>query len=266
VNVQNPDAIRNLDAVQSLLTAIVALAGLFYAGMPLLVKRSFRKPAEPGIHSLEDTDRVPADVGAVWTGTRPALEAIGFRSLGGIYIDRLSEGMEAYGLILRHETHPDVALLMSVVFPPRGAYIEFSRDFENGASANTNNGPERPLDPLLSPHKTTFWLPSIDDPAELFGAHTALCKAEVHAPLKNPPDINDPAGRIREDMQQDYAHAERMGLLRYDAASESYVLTLRGAYSLTWMHLWPESTIMRRRRARQDLQKLARAREQRYAQ
>lgn len=248
------------------ITVLIALAivggvlALYLIGMPLVVRFIFRKPAEPGFYTIGvDEGLISEPVLETFQAAHAALEPLGFVPVHQIRFDVEADLMDAYGMVLAHPQNRDLALVLQCVAPVRLEQIEFSTEFENGTEVNTNNGPQLPLDIVIKSGKDVFWFPDIQDPAELYRAHTALCVARVDAAKKTLPTGEALLENIRRGMREDYEHAVNRGIFRHNVHDHSYSLTATGAYRLAWPNMFPISALYKTRRRNRDRRILARA-------
>lgn len=254
-----------MTAIDSM-TVIIALAimgailAVYLLGAPLLVRLLFRKPAEPGFYEIQPEDAlIPEDVLGTFQFAHAALDPLGFLPVCHIRFDPEADLMDAYAMIMVHPPNRDMVMVLDCVGPVSLQQLEFSTEFENGAEINTNNGPQLPLNAVMKSDKQVYWFPDIDDPAELYRAHTALCAARTSAARKVLPTGNALLENIRRGMREDYEHAVKHGIFRFNTEDHSYTLTLRGAYHLSWPNMFPLSAIYKIRRQNHDRKSLAHA-------
>jgi hypothetical protein len=141
-------------------------------------------------------------------------------------------------------------------------YVEFVRRYRNGIVLQTNNSQNLSGLPDMPGH-TTFRLPQVRDPAQLFQLH---CKCVA---LEQP--NSEPVLRLDEEFGGDAVQyllavypealidAERRGI--FYRAGNDFRTTFPGAFRLAWQELWPVSVIRRSKRdriARELLDELSR--------
>lgn len=247
----------------TVLIALAIVAGvlaLYLVGAPMLVRLLFRKPAEPGFVEIQAEDAlVPESVLDTFHVAHAALDPLGFVPVSHLRFDPEADLMDAYAMILAHPVNRDLAMVLDSVGPVGLHQIEFSTEFENGTEINTNNGPQLPLNVVIKPDKEVFWFPDIQDPAELYRAHAALCSARTSAAKKPIPAGYELLENIRKSMREDYEHAVQRGIFRFDPEDHAYTLTTTGAYRLTWPNMFPLSAVYKTRRRNQDRRALTRA-------
>lgn len=253
---------NEIDAITVLIALgiVAGLLAIYLLGAPLLVRLLFRKPAEPGFYEIRtDEALVPEPVLDLFESAHAALDPLGFLPVCHLRFDPEADLMDAYAMILIHPANRDLAMALYCVGPVHLQQIEFSAEFENGTEVNTNNGPQVPLNAVMKSNKQVFWFPDIDDPAELYRAHSDLCAAQTGSTKKAPPTGAALLENIRRGMREDYEHAVHSGVFRFDPHTHAYTLTLPGAYRLAWPNMFPLAAVYKSRRRNRDRRALARA-------
>ncbi len=242
------------------LEVVAGVFALYFFGAPFLVKAQFRKPVESGFRMV-DADREPLsdEVAHFFESAQPALEALGFQLECHLKFDMAADLMDAYAIVMSNNANRDLAMALVCVAPVRLQHIEFSTELDNGKEINTNNGPQLPLDAVLKAEKSVFWLPGIQDTAELYHAHSALCSANATAAKKSLPHGTAIVDNIRRGMREDYDHALHKGIFHVDQIEEVYRLSLSGAFQLTWPNMFPLNAFAKARRKNRDRNALAKA-------
>lgn len=242
------------------LSIVGGVLALYLMGAPLLVLLMFRKPAQPGLHEIRgDAPLIPEDVLGTFQWAQAALAPLGFEPACRLHFDPETDLMDAYALVMVQAANRDLVMVLESVAPVALRQIEFSTVFEDGTEINTNNGPQLPLRAVLKSGNETYWFPDVEDPAVLYRRHAALCSAHSAAAKRMPPSGPALIEDIRKSMREDYEHAARRGVFRFDQDDDAYSLTLTGAYRLAWPNMFPLNAILKVRRQMRDRRALARA-------
>ena len=238
-----------------------ALLGFIYLLMPLIVRAAHWQSREPRILP-RDPARGEAD--AFFDSIFPALADAGFREATRfLFVDFTpnvtteicmmtdrARGVMAVGMV-HFVTKPGQAR------PPTRS-LEFTTSFEDGGSCNTIRST------VVMPWteiglKRMYEVASVADPLKLLAVHEAIVRADGGGRrAKDPPLQAELPEKMRESIVRDLDEQIRWGWLRPDPGSPRCLLTLRGAYIMTWQQLWPFSRLRRRARGRRERDLLGR--------
>lgn len=223
--------------------AAIFLGALHVIG-PMVVRYSMRfsvrcKPAEVSLEAL------PEGVATLFRSGIPELQNLGFELLGCYDCGSMASETRSYGAYFCHRTTNEYASVAALVMPRKTeSYLEFSSCFTNGVALDSNTNGKLPLTPE-NPELHTFRFPKIQAPQALYRIHRQL--AEKYAPGLWP--VGEPKGEelprfVR--MLENYGprHA-RIGYMALAGDGQSYRLTWKGAFLMTWRGLWPTALLRR---------------------
>ena len=114
-----------------------------------------------------------------------------------------------------------------------------------------------PFPPSPSSGYVSIRLPSLGDVNDIVRACLTIASKSSLGPVIATPLETDVASRARERTKVRNDAEVRAGYLRYDAASDVYRLTLRGAYRMFWVSLPPVRWILERRDRKRERELLA---------
>jgi len=219
----------------------VLIIGIYVLG-PLAVRWTYRfagrcRPSEISLGALPET------VATVFLKRIPEIQELGFELTGCFDCGSLASDTHSYVAYFCSRRSNDFANV-SVLLTPRGAasYVEFSTRFTNGLVLETNTNRVLPLTPS-NPETRVFRFPEIRDARTLLNTHRQIM--EKYASGLRP--LAEPRGAEIERyvrVVENYGPRHRqMGYMRLAEDGESYTLTWKGAFLMTWRRLWPMSFV-----------------------
>ncbi|MEM6333531.1 MAG: hypothetical protein AAF823_09365 [Planctomycetota bacterium] len=241
--------------------AILTLVAIAYLGLPLLIWNMFR-------FDLGEIDEIPPDAienpgdpddPTSLAGMITALDRIGFVEIARCNASFLPNVDSMFALFaLENGSHLAMVAEMTphanetMPAPETKRYVEFSTEYTDDREVNTNNSPDLPsADSLKS--KTTYGLPDVADPEELWRLHqTAVDLHRQRASIRPAPMDRDPVDFLIDQMRGEFQKKVDKGLY-VTRETDVYTPTLRCAYLMTLGELPPFKQLRRsaaNRRAR----------------
>ena len=226
---------------------VVALAALFYVGVPLLVRFTQKNAAVPRFKTVS-LGNCPRAVLKYLKDMSERLESIGFHLVGCMSMPQQTTNVLPYFALLVNPSSGDKAMVCVIHGQADGAtslqtqYVEFSTRYEDGRIVDTNNSAV--LDALKAvPEKTVNKFPSVDDPLQLYTLHQqAMTEVAPHGKKVLPPEGGE-VDYLSSALVEDYERQCSLGMLYLDRAAAAYRPTLKGAFLMTWGMLPPMKQI-----------------------
>jgi hypothetical protein len=186
-------------------------------------------------------DGLPEEVAALIRPHLAKLASLGFERLGCYDCGSLTSETRSYMAYFCNRATSEFASVSALVTPGKTAsYLEFSTMFTNGLVLETNTNSTLPLTPA-NDLQHIFRFPKIHSPQALYVIHRHL--VEKYAPGLWPQA--EPKGeelhrftRVIENYGPRHA---RIGYMQLAEDGQSYKLTWKGAFLMTWCGLWPTS-------------------------
>lgn len=236
----------------------VAIAGLYYFGLPLLIKSQQRLAADPEFVPFELDDLDPAVADYLDDRTRD-LEALGFGDATHLELIDFVPNATAHLVTLVQPRAGDKAMVSVFTAggptPTRVMCVEFSTRYGGGEVFDTSNSPELNAFPPEEPNVRSQ-LPGVRDVGRLYALHRFVMDRSGVAGRK----ITFPPGGAADYLRTVtfpglFEKLTRWGWVALDANRGQYVYTLTGAYRVTWGLLQPMKAIRlgRVRRAEREL-------------
>src|SRR5688572_9000379 len=137
-------------------------------------------------------------------------------------------------------------------------FMHGSCTFAGGETLVVSNYPwVDPFPPSPSSGYVSIRLPSLGDVNDIVRACLTIAGRSKFGPIVATPLDTDMATRAKERTRVRNDAEVRAGYLRYDAASDVYRVTLRGAYRMFWVSLPPLRWILERRDRKRERELLA---------
>ena len=220
----------------------VALALVYYGGLPLLVGLQQRYPTAPRLQELDLEALGPSLANFLMTRTR-ALFALGFDEPTLVQVPDQAPNVSTYLIMLINRRTGDKAMVTALVgrgaVPLRTMYVEFSTRFESGEVFDTHNSQTLLAFPP-APLAVRTQVPPVNDLEELFRLHTfVMSKHDIRAKkvVYEPGQALDYL--VRFVFVKTYEEKVKRGWMYYDQAGHCYRLTLKGAYRVVGGLLQP---------------------------
>jgi hypothetical protein len=247
-----------------LLIVIVLLAAIPFIGLPILVYCTYKMKLQPQVYAfVPSLNSMLKRTFDHFAGSYVALQGIGFELLVCLKMPGAMENVSvAMALLVNRQTR-DMAMITAIDADGQEHathYVEFVRRYRNGDVIQTNNC--QALSGLADPPQTTtFRLPSMQDPRQLFQAHQALIARQSPASepvLRMDEEFSGDAVRyFLEAYPEAFHHAIQQGIFYQPTGGDHVRCTLPGAFRLAWQELWPISAIRRAARDRREQELLA---------
>ena len=223
------------------------LAGMFYVGVPLLVRFTHKNAAQPRFKVLS-LGNCPRAVLTYLKDMSERLESAGFMLVGCMSMQQQTTGVTPYFALLIHRLAGDKAMACAIYTEAEGVislgtrYVEFSTRYEDGRMIDTNNSAA--LDAFRSvPEKTVTKFPTVDDPLDLYALHQEVMREVAPGAKKVLPDEGAEVDYLSNVLIEDYERQCRLGMLYLDRAAAAYRPTMKGALLMTWGLLPPMKQI-----------------------
>ncbi|WP_020475134.1 hypothetical protein [Zavarzinella formosa] len=160
--------------------------------------------------------------------------------------------------LMEHPKTLDMAkILVATAGARRQVTLVFQTRFDDGTEiATANNQVTTGIPP--PPGVTVLWLPEESDPRRLIHVHQQALDY-LGSGKKRRPVGPDPVGHLIDGRERMLAHQVETGYFSFDATSNRYWPTWKGATLITWRQLWPIRPLhraWRRRPTRKLLQEL----------
>jgi len=239
----------------STLALLAALVALPYLGLPLLVYFTYKMKAVPQVYPF-----VPSPTSMFqatfdhFANSYIALQKCGFDLLVCLKMPGPIENVDCSLALLVNRQTKDMVMITAIDAEGQTTllYVEFIRRFRNGVVLQTNNSRQLSGLPDMPDH-TTFRLPQVHDPAELFQLHckcVARQQPNSEAVLRMDEEFGgDAVQYLLAVYPEALFDAQRRGI--FYLAGNDFRATLPGAFRLAWQELWPISAIRRRKRDRE---------------
>ena len=228
----------------SIIFDLAALGAAFYLLSPLLVRSTFRFSARcrPAKISLKDLPPVLAEV---FRQRIPELESLGFELAGCFDCGCLASQTQSFVAYFCSRSSRDFANVSAVVSAKRTTtYLEFSTSFSNGQILDTNNNGVLPLSPA-NPENKVFRCPQIRDARTLLRMHHLFIDKHASRFWPQLEPRGEEIQRLVRVIQNYGPRHARLGYMQLSGDGESYRLTWKGAFLMTWCALWPVSVVRR---------------------
>jgi len=220
------------------------IAGTIYALAPFVVRSAFRVAARCELEAIA-LDRLHKEISAEFNRRIAEFANLGFELVGTFDCGALTSDTRSYVAYFCNHATNEFANVTAMARPNGPAsYIEFSSQFSNGRSIETNTNAILPLLPA-NPNHQVFRFESIDEPRTLLQVHRQVVEkyAPGLCPLGEPRDTEiQRYARIVEGCGPRLAAAEYMTL---DDGGEAFRLTWKGAVRMAWLGLWPVTFVRR---------------------
>ena len=237
-----------------LIAAAVYLYGYVakYLYGPFKIRQSQRQPGTVSYQGCELTE-LPGHVSPHFLQTVPPVAAAGFITLGCATRNIPANNLESYVSLWVNPKLQDTAQIITIVSRPVTGGIKivnsiFLRtDFTNDTAivtANSATGSVFPKDPDVA----GIAVPALQDIGELYRLHRA--RVAYHRGNRKPTiaQFKDAPSHLQDEHHKTFERLLKAGYYDYDAASDEYIPTMRGAFLMTYKLLTPFKQIQRRRK------------------
>ena len=212
--------------------------GAIYALTPFAVHSSFCVAARCKLASIS-VDRLPKQISEEFSRRISEFAVLGFELVGTFDCGVLTNDTHSYVACFCHHATNEFANVTAMSTPIGPAsYFEFSSQFSNGRSIETNSNAVLPLMPV-NPDIRIFRFESITELRTLLQVHRQL--AEKYAPGLCP--LGEPRdAEVQRYVRTVEAFGPRLveaGYMRLGEGGDNFRLTWRGAIRMAWFRLWP---------------------------
>ncbi len=235
--------------------AIVAYPFIkLYTVVPLRLRRQQTKKVHVDFVAVE-LSLLPADLSQVFVRTAGWLASNGFKAIGHLKRNEAASNQDCFVSIWINQSLKDMVQVIGILTPTRAkglkviTVVGFRTDFSDGSSIVTSNNSNPscfPADPTVDSVRCPFF----QDLSLLYKFHRARIardRRDCEAILDNAQD-----GRSRQlfEHERNFDRLLKAGYYSIDEAGENYVLTLKGAYLMTYRMLPPFKEIAETRKDR----------------
>jgi hypothetical protein len=252
---------------------LLGFAGLFYLGVPLVIRAQVRMACEPEYEKIElDDPAVPREVSKYFRTVAAQLTPLGFELVDALLMPNPVSRVTMFYLLMVQRANKDYALatvacgrvpareqgeLQEVTRLASSSTECFSR-FRDGTQACTSNSPQVPsFLPGASISIRRF--PMIADLAKLYRLHqTHVEKHEGTSTkfLRVDEFRGDVGAYLNCVFREQHNEQVSAGYFYLSEEEGAYRPTLKGAYLMTWRQLEPFKTLARKRIEREALRLL----------
>ena len=239
-----------------LLLLLLAVAGLAFVGLPLIMWRLLGEDATPRYEPFDPSRyTAPPEVGVFIRDNVAALAAHGFTQAGDLVRDR---GVSTTRVTLLEHPEGETATV-AVVYSARGTaapLVEFTAELADGRVFAVNNSVSIPLFAPRPGHDVERF-PEVRDPVRLHRLFRALLRRRLGSPVLHRRDIaRDPAKFLADIWDVEFRAQVAAGSFRFDERTRRFRPTLKGAYLMTWKLLPPFATLRKQRLRQQARERL----------
>lgn len=234
--------LRPLQRAKFMLSPILSYISIFVGALyllgPLAVRWTSRfavrcRPSEVPLREL------PGAVATRFARWIPELRELGFEAIGSFDCGELANRTHSYVAYFCNRRSNDFANVSAIVTPKQTtSYLEFSSRFKNGRCIETSTNRVLPLTPP-NPDVHVFRFPETQDARSLLHTHHQF--VDKYAPglwAQGEPRGEEIQRLVRVVENYGPRHA-RIGYMTLSEDGQSYRLTWKGAYLMTWRGLWP---------------------------
>lgn len=226
-----------MDLFPDLLWFLPVLVLAYYLLFPLLILSQQRFPARPKMTEL-DMENLDEDQAAFIMSRTRAVIDLGFDEPTMVEMHDAAPLVSTYLIMLVNRQTGDKAMATVMVgrgpVPEQTAYLEFSTRFETGEVFDTHNASTLGAFPP-GPQSVRTQVPTVTDPAELFDLHTFMMDKHQIASKKfvyAPGEALDYLTRYA--FIKSYDEQVARGWLWHEPVTDTYRLTVKGAYLIVW--------------------------------
>jgi hypothetical protein len=246
------------------LSLVAIVAAIMYIGGPILIFFSHRQSARPNLVPFQPgATPLPANVDQYFHTTSWALAQQGFEIITGMFLPSQVENVivALIFLVNRHEKDAAICVAMHNNAPGMSQtvfHLEFVTRYRDGRVVQTNNAANLNAFPI-PPECTNSYLPSVQDPVQLYRVHQAICRRYGGGKkiIKLDEQYAGDALRYMTDaIIEELEAATKAGYMRHLESEGIYRPTVLGAIKMTYGELWPYKGVRLRWRAYRERQLL----------
>jgi len=184
-------------------------------------------------------DEFPEEVAALFLSRIPEMASLGFESLGCYDCGSLTSETRSYMAYFCNRLTNDFANVTVMVTPKKAiSYFEFSAAFTNGMILETNTNSTLPLTPG-SRENRVFRFPNVQSPQKLYDIHRQLVGKYAPGLWPRIEARGEELKRFVRVIENYGPRHARIGYMQLAEHGQSYELTWKGAFLMTWRGLWP---------------------------
>ena len=237
---------RGMIRVVGLLVLIVVavILGFLVIVMPWLIRSKqlgeFRCRFQPCDPSSPD---LPRDLLERVQRANEELSALGFVSYGLFSLVKGgSKNSQAYTSLFEHPKAHDTARLNFVTTPMiTTASLSFATEYNDGTTYWSSNNALPIITPRDNSHEESLSFPQVEDAKRLYEIH----RARMRLTASRSPIGDDPAKYLEAVELRSKQRWLDKGYYCFDATEEAIRPTIKGAYLMTWLCIWPIPMIRR---------------------
>ncbi len=237
--------------VETLMWAVLGLAGAYFLGVPLLILVNQRMPANPEIVEFDDSATLPEVVSDYFYECEHELTEAGFERVASLALPDPVPNVRAILQIYVNDPKSTACMVTAMfgiaeVGPPlQSRYVEFVTRFNGGdlEMVQTNNSTDISAFADV-PESPAFRFPHVTEVARLADYHEQLVDRTATGTPRSLAVLDEFGGDVVKYLRvkafkEAYERQVETGYLRYDSGQDCYRPTFGGAYKMTWKNLWP---------------------------
>jgi hypothetical protein len=225
-----------------MLMLIAALVFAIYLIGPLAVLWTYRFAARCRASEVSLAE-LPEPVALLFAKRIPELRELGFELTGCFDCGCLASEAHSYVAYFCNRRTNDFANVTAMASPASiTSYLEFSTRFTNGLVLETNTNRVLPLTPM-NPNTRVFRFPDIHDAQTLLHTHRQIIEKHASALRVESEPQGAEIGRFVRMVENYGPRHSQMGYMRLAKDGQSYRLTWKGAFLMTWRGLFPVSFV-----------------------
>ena len=235
------------------------LVGAMHVIAPAVVRNGFRFAArcKPLTVPVEE---LPKEVAAYIVPRILQMQNLGFELLGCYHCGMLTSNTQRYVAYFLKRSTNDFANITVATSPQKiAAYFEFSTCFSNELTVETNTNRALPLTPD-NPGTRVFRFPKIKELDALYKLHLQLIEKYAAGQWAQGEPKGQELKRLVNVIENYGPRHSKAGYMVLGKDGETYRLTWKGAFLMTWRGLWPTSLVrkaLQRKTMHSELQALA---------
>lgn len=247
-----------LSSTGAFLVLVLAAAGLYYLGFPLLIYQTQQFRVHPTVQPF-DLERTPPppQILAYFRKTRAELSELGFESIGEFVLPDLVTNAKAIALgYVNRKTRETAAVSICFGLSPDDhqvlfstQYVEFISRFDDPSlRVITTSNPQILGSFPVVPEKRSYRCPQIQDLGRLHRLHQRLVEANgpgARQYLRIDDEFaQDGLSYLAAVLHETLEEQVSTGYLQRYPSESIYRPTLRGALLMTWAQLWPMKGVL----------------------
>lgn len=237
--------------LDTILIIAVGLLGLLHLAAPIALYRTlwFAACYQPNLITAEG---LPLEAAERIFPLVPQLEALGFEFLGCYDFGEVSAfTRKIVGYCCNRDSNDFANVTVSYAPGATDSYLEFSTNFSQGLTLETNNNGVIPLTPDEN-GRQVFRLSEIREPRELYHLHRQLIEKHAGGDWAAPETKGQEILRLVRTFENYGPRHGKLGYMKLSGDRKSYKLTWKGAALMAWRGMLP-AALLRQYLLRQEM-------------